>query len=55
MATMTMFLLFERSYCEHLMELGFEDGMEAKDRIRALLYSGTQKEESFPSPLLNLP
>ena len=52
---MTSFLLFERSYCEHLMELGFEDGMEAKDRIRALLYSGTQKEESFPSPLLNLP
>jgi len=37
------------------MELGFEDGMEAKDRIRAVIYAGTKKDESFPSPLLNLP
>jgi len=47
---MSSFLLFERPYCEHLMELGFEDGREAKDRIRALIYAGIEKDVSPSLP-----
>lgn len=31
---LTSFLLFESQYCKELIELGFEDGMRAKDKIR---------------------
>ncbi len=33
------FLLFEPSYCEKLIEIGFEDGMKQKEQIRRLLSS----------------
>lgn len=48
------FLLFERSYCEHLMELGFEDGMKSKLRIQELL-TAEEKDRALLAPFLNAP
>ena len=52
---MMSFLMFERSYCEHLMELGFDDGMAAKQRIQNLLYPESERDEPFYPPLLDVP
>ncbi len=34
---LTSFILFEPTYCRSLLEIGFEDGMKARDRIRHFL------------------
>lgn len=39
-AELASFLLFESSYCKELIEIGYEDGMKAKDKIRSFVTAG---------------
>lgn len=53
---MTSFLLFERSYCEQLMELGFDDGMAAKQKLQNLLYPEIERGKPiYLPPILDAP
>jgi NTE family protein len=36
-AELASFLLFESNYCKELIEIGYEDGMKAKDKIRSFI------------------
>lgn len=36
-AELASFLLFESSYCKELIEIGYEDGMKSKDKIRTFI------------------